>query len=73
MAEPASVGAVQPLPRGSLTVPLMTGEIGRREQGDVRCRFCQMGISAIAHKIGRAVYYMLARGTVFSMEKFLHA
>jgi transposase len=24
----------------------------------------------LAHKIGRAVYYMLARGTVFSMDKF---
>jgi len=30
-------------------------------------------LSILAHKIGRAVYYMLARGTVFSMEKFLHA
>jgi transposase len=27
-------------------------------------------LSILAHKIGRAVYYMLARGTVFSMEKF---
>jgi transposase len=24
----------------------------------------------LAHKIGRAVFYMLSRGTVFSMEKF---
>ena len=31
------------------------------------------GLSILAHKIGRAVYYMLARGTVFSMEKFLAA
>src|SRR5712692_3180778 len=30
-------------------------------------------LSILAHKIGRAVYDMLARGTVFSMEKFLHA
>lgn len=28
-------------------------------------------LSILAHRIGRAVYYMLARGTVFSMEKFL--
>ena len=27
-------------------------------------------LSILAHKIGRAVYYMLSRGTVFSMEKF---
>ena len=30
-------------------------------------------LSILAHKIGRAVYYMLARGTVFSMPKFLAA
>jgi hypothetical protein len=30
-------------------------------------------LSILAHKIGCAVYYMLARGTVFSMEKFLAA
>ena len=30
-------------------------------------------LSILAHKIGRAVYYMLARDTVFSMEKFLAA
>jgi transposase len=30
-------------------------------------------LSILAHKIGRAVYYMLARSTIFSMEKFLHA
>src|SRR5438876_3294209 len=30
-------------------------------------------LSILAHTIGRAVYYMLVRGTVFSMEKFLHA
>jgi transposase len=30
-------------------------------------------LSILAHKIGRAVYYMLSRGTVFSMEKFLTA
>jgi len=30
-------------------------------------------LSILAHKIGRAVYYMLSRGTVFSMEKFLAA
>jgi transposase len=28
-------------------------------------------LSILAHKIGRAVYYMLSRGTVFSTEKFL--
>jgi hypothetical protein len=27
-------------------------------------------LSILAHKIGRAVLYMLARGTVFSMDKF---
>ena len=30
-------------------------------------------LSILAHKIGRAVYYMLSRGTVFSPEKFLAA
>ena len=30
-------------------------------------------LSILAHKIGRAVFYMLARGTVFSSEKFLAA
>lgn len=30
-------------------------------------------LSILAHKIGRAVYYMLSRGTVFSMEKCLAA
>jgi len=30
-------------------------------------------LSILAHKIGRAVYYMLARQTVFSLEKFLAA
>jgi transposase len=30
-------------------------------------------LSILAHKIGRAVFYMLSRGTVFSMEKFLTA
>ena len=30
-------------------------------------------LSILAHKIGRAVYYMLSRGTVFSMETFLAA
>ena len=30
-------------------------------------------LSILAHKIGRAVYYMLSRGTVFSMDKFLAA
>ena len=30
-------------------------------------------LSILAHKIGRAVYYMLSRRTVFSMEKFLAA
>ena len=30
-------------------------------------------LSILAHKIGRAVFYMLTRGTVFSMEKFLAA
>jgi transposase len=30
-------------------------------------------LSILAHKIGRAVYYMLTRGTVFSMERFLAA
>jgi len=28
-------------------------------------------LSILAHKIGRAVYYMLSRGTVFSTERFL--
>jgi transposase len=30
-------------------------------------------LAILAHKIGRAVFYMLSRGTVFSMEKFLAA
>jgi hypothetical protein len=30
-------------------------------------------LSILAHKIGRAVFYILSRGTVFSMEKFLAA
>jgi len=30
-------------------------------------------LSILAHKLGRAVFYMLARGTVFSMDKFLAA
>lgn len=30
-------------------------------------------LSILAHKIGRAVFYMLARGTVFSTDKFLAA
>ena len=30
-------------------------------------------LSIVAHKIGRAVYYILARDTVFSHEKFSHA
>jgi transposase len=30
-------------------------------------------LSILAHKIGRAVYYILARGTVFSHDKFMHA
>jgi transposase len=30
-------------------------------------------LSILAHKIGRAVYYILASKTVFSAEKFLHA
>ena len=27
-------------------------------------------LSILAHTLGRAVFYMLSRGTVFSMEKF---
>ena len=30
-------------------------------------------LSILAHKLGRAVYYILARGTVFSHEKFADA
>lgn len=30
-------------------------------------------LSILAHKIGRAAYYMLVRGTMFSMDKFLPA
>ena len=30
-------------------------------------------LSILAHQIGRAVFYMLSRGTVFSIEKFLAA
>jgi hypothetical protein len=30
-------------------------------------------LSILAHKLGRAVYYMLVRGTVFSREKFAAA
>jgi hypothetical protein len=28
-------------------------------------------LSILAHKLGRAVFYMLTRGTLFSMDKFL--
>ena len=30
-------------------------------------------LSILAHKIGRAVFYILSRDTVFSMEKFMAA
>ena len=30
-------------------------------------------LSILAHQIGRAVFYILSRGTVFSTEKFLAA
>jgi transposase len=30
-------------------------------------------LSILAHKIGRAVYYVLAQGSVCSHEKFMHA
>jgi hypothetical protein len=30
-------------------------------------------LSILAHKIGRAVFYMLSRGTVFSTQQFLAA
>jgi hypothetical protein len=30
-------------------------------------------LSILAHKIGRAVFYMLSRDTVFSLEKFMAA
>ena len=30
-------------------------------------------LSILAHKLGRAVYYVLTRGTVFAMDKFLAA
>ncbi len=30
----------------------------------------EKALSILVHKIGRAVYYMLSRGTVFSMDKF---
>ena len=30
-------------------------------------------LSILAHKIGRAVYHILSRGTVFSIETFLTA
>ena len=30
-------------------------------------------LSILAHKIGRATYHMLVRGTVFDMEKFMTA
>jgi transposase len=30
------------------------------------------GLSILSHKFGRAVYFMLSRGTVFDEEKFLH-
>jgi fatty-acid desaturase len=39
----------------------------------VLCWHGTFTINSLAHKIGRAVYYMLSRGTVFSMEKFLAA
>jgi hypothetical protein len=30
-------------------------------------------LTILAHKLGRAVYYMLKRQTVFDMETFLHS
>jgi hypothetical protein len=30
-------------------------------------------LSILAHKIGRALFYMLSRDTVFSLEKFMAA
>jgi len=47
---------------------------GKRLLGQIQKKHGKgKALSILAHKIGRAVYYMLARGTVFSMEKFLHA
>jgi len=43
--------------------------MGRLEQHHGKAK----ALSILAHKIGRAVFYMLARGTVFSMPKFLAA
>jgi hypothetical protein len=33
----------------------------------------EKALSILAHKIGRAVFYILARDTVFSMETFMAA
>ena len=30
-------------------------------------------LTVLAHKLARAVYYMLQRGTAFDMDKFLHS
>jgi transposase len=43
--------------------------LARREQKHGKGK----ALSMLAHKIGRAVYDLLSRGTVFSMEKFLAA
>jgi hypothetical protein len=47
---------------------------GKRLLGQIQKKHGKgKALSILAHKIGRAVYYMLARNTIFSMEKFLHA
>jgi hypothetical protein len=54
---------------GTRTRPPGAKSMGRLEKHHGKAK----ALSILAHKIGRAVFYMLARGTVFSAPKFLAA
>ena len=44
---------------------------GKKRLGEIAQKHGKgKALSMLAHKIGRAVVYLLSRGTVFSMEKF---
>ena len=58
----AAVRFLRQTPQGK---KLLAGSETKHGKGTAR--------SILAHKSGRAVYDMLSRGTVFSMEKFLGA
>jgi transposase len=49
--------------------PRMQRQLARWERAHGKGK----ALSILAHKLGRAVFYMLMRGTVFSMDKFLAA